>query len=212
MNTVQVVSFDIFDTLLFRINPTTGRIITNPDDMFYLMEKHYGMPGFADKRLESEATLRAETYSPRNKTGFNEITLDGIYYGMKPKFQDMKHREIEWEIENCISNFPAFEWYNDYMKSDKKMIITSDIYLPADVIKEMLTRAHITRSHYSELYLSSEIGKTKSTGHLFDHVIQAENVSPNKILHIGDNKVSDYEHAKKKGLQALWYNGKKLIR
>lgn len=57
---------------------------------------------------------------------------------------------------------------------------------------------------FDALYLSSDRRVTKFTGHLFDTVLMDLKVSPDKILHIGDNWEHDIVMAKKKGIKTFF--------
>lgn len=74
-------------------------------------------------------------------------------------------------------------------KLDKKIVLTSDMYLKSDVIEVILQKNKITG--YDKIYLSSEIGLKKKTGDLFKYVINDNRVNNNEILHIGDNIEGD---------------------
>lgn len=55
------------------------------------------------------------------------------------------------------------------------------------------------------IYVSSEYGKTKRSGNLFRTVLEHEEVEASKILHIGDNLISDYLMPKKCGMKSFLY-------
>ena len=121
---------------------------------------------------------------------------------------ELKRLEIETEMAVCYQNKNMKEVF-DYCKNNKKkVVLVSDMYLEADIIEKILTNAGY--SGYDEVYLSSQLQEKKSTGRLFDIVIQKEKVSPHKILHIGDNIQSDYIIPKKKGVIAWNYSYKHI--
>lgn len=70
----DIVSFDIFDTLL-------KRNVKEPTDVFSYMEKKYQIDGFCEKRIEAEKTAR------KKKNGL-EVTLKDIY--TEPKKKDIE--------------------------------------------------------------------------------------------------------------------------
>lgn len=65
----NVISFDIFDTLLFRK-------VNRPEDIFVMLEKLTGIEGFAKKReeLQMQASMKAE-----RECGLPHADLDYIY-------------------------------------------------------------------------------------------------------------------------------------
>lgn len=206
----KVVSFDIFDTLLFRHDPSTGLKLSDPDQMFFLMEQKHEISGFANNRLSCESVLRQLTYSPDNTSAFREITLDGIYKLMDPKFAPIQGMEIDWEIENIIPNEPMIDAFHKIRQSGKPVVITSDMYLNINTITKMLQNIGIAPTDYAKLYLSSHIGKTKSHGKLYPHIQNDLKIKPNELTHIGDSFESDYKNARNANWHALWYNNGKI--
>ena len=69
------------------------------------------------------------------------------------------------------------------------------MYLPKNVIRQILLNNGY--DEIDKIYISCEPNVTKSTGNLYHYVIENEGISPENILHIGDNYKSDYEMAKK---------------
>lgn len=177
----DVVSFDIFDTLL-------KRSVKKPTDVFLYMEKKYNKEGFFYERIEAEKRARAN-----NNT---EVTLKDIYEEMPFDFFE---EELETESELLIQNDWILPVYKKAVQS-KIVIVTSDMYLPEDFIIRILKREKI--DGYKKLYLSSAVGKTKSSGELFNLILE-EIGYDKKIIHIGDSFKADYEIPKKRGISAI---------
>ena len=179
----DVVSFDVFDTLL-------KRNVRNPIDIFAYIEKKMCFLEFTKKRIEAEKKAREHS-------GNNEITIHDIYreYG-----DDYSSFELNAESEFLIANEDMLPVFN-YCIENKRVILTSDMYLTECFISQILKREGI--SGYEKLYLSSTIGKTKSTGELFEFLIDDLKVDRNKIVHIGDSIKSDYIVPKSLGITAI---------
>lgn len=178
----DIVSFDIFDTLL-------KRNIKRPTDVFNYMEKKYNKVGFCKERIAAEKKAR-------DKRNNEEITLRDIY-GELP--YDLTKEELETEAELLIANDWIIPIYKKALQS-KKVIIISDMYLPEYFIVSILKREGF--EGYEQLYLSSSIGKTKRSGNLFTF-ITGKVGKDKKIIHIGDSYKSDYEIPKKNGIDAI---------
>ena len=54
------------------------------------------------------------------------------------------------------------------------------------------------------MYVSSEYALTKRTGKLFKKVLELESVSPNEVLHIGDNLMSDFLRPRQCGIKSFY--------
>lgn len=195
---IEVVSFDIFDTLVLRS-------VKDPKDVFDIVENIYNsnectsISRFKERRVEAEDLARKTTTK-------EEITLDDIYIQEPLSVFDSQIRlklmtlEIEIEIKVCYANPQIKPLYSKAINEGRKVVITSDMYLPKAVIASILMNCGY--SNYSSLFLSCEENMTKRTGSLFRKVISTLNVSPKQILHIGDNIISDYIMPLKLGIHA----------
>lgn len=178
-----VVSFDIFDTLLIRP-------YCKPTDLFLHLERIHQTEGFATARIEAEK--RARKVSPRE-----DIFFDEIYKFIDIKYAHLKEHELKLEKQILHKNTRATEIYNYAKSLGKRIIITSDMYFDSEFLKSVLLKEGFS---FEKLYVSSEIGKTKWSGTLFDYILRDLNISPEQILHIGDNAQSDVEIPKRKGI------------
>lgn len=179
----DIVSFDIFDTLL-------KRNVKKPTDVFEYIEKKNNKTGFCEQRIAAEKRAR------RKKNGV-EVTLSDIYAEMP---YDFSSEELEAEGELLIANDWILPVYKHALKS-KRVIITSDMYLPEEFICQILEREGL--GGYEKLYLSSSVGKTKYSGELFELII-GELGKENRLIHIGDSYRSDFEVPKKLGVDAVY--------
>ncbi|MBQ8677416.1 MAG: hypothetical protein IJ529_02970, partial [Alphaproteobacteria bacterium] len=80
----EVISFDIFDTLLLRP-------YAKPQDLFWHIEKAYSRVGFCEERRAAERRARL-----RHRE-LEDITYDMIYEEIDDKFKDLKQTETDWE-------------------------------------------------------------------------------------------------------------------
>ncbi|MCM1294202.1 MAG: HAD-IA family hydrolase [Muribaculaceae bacterium] len=185
----EIISFDIFDTLLFRP-------YVRPIDLFLHMEKVFNKPFFMNARIHAEKHAR-------DKSTREDITLDEIYAELDSQFQDMKQRELDWEYMVLTPNMEMKSVWDFAKQHGKKIIVTSDMYLPTEFIKRVLQKNGF--GDYDKLYVSGDVGKTKSTGTLFEYIIKELNIRADKILHIGDNKKSDYQNPRRHGIKSVLY-------
>ncbi len=196
LNKYDVVSFDIFDTLI-------NRIVGRPHNVFSVMEKllcdKYGdsFIGFCEKRIyaEQKANVKSKT---------EEIKLLDIYEYLGIEHKDeVLNLEKQVEIEFSEPNQEIYDVFNKCKGLKKRIIICSDMYLDKDTIERILNKNGYLG--YEKLFLSSEFNQRKASGTLYKTLIKEVKVSANRILHIGDNKKSDYVRAKMAGLGAVHY-------
>lgn len=172
----EYVSFDIYDTLVIRP-------YVLPTDLFRHLELISGEEGFTKARIISERDARRRFH--------REITLDEIYQGINPQYRHLESMEKELEIDLPLLNKDIRNLIDELIGIGKKIILTSDMYLPRSVIEKMLNRCGF--SAYDKLYVSSEVMKTKHSGELYKHILADLGIGPQDLFHIGDNKHSDHD-------------------
>lgn len=185
-----VISFDIFDTLLLRP-------YAKPTDLFLHLEKIHQTAGFKDARIQAEKQAR------QINADAEDITLDDIYAQLDKKYKHCQNLELQLERQILYPN-PDLKEIFDYAKKQKKrIIITSDMYLPEDFLSDVLAQKGF--AEFDKIYLSSSIRKTKDTGTLYQHILDDLKVKPADILHMGDNLKSDKIKAEKAGLHSIFF-------
>ena len=202
---IKYVSFDIFDTLLLRP-------FLDPFDLFKILERFYNRKhkdssyiNFSDVRQKAEIIAREKLKI--NHPGYEDINLNEIYkeiYGLiKISFEELDElKQYEIELENKF----LYPRKNGKILFDlaklfgKKIICISDMYLPEKVLKTILDKNGYT--NIDKIYVSSEIRETKSSGNLYKYVLNDIGISPNEIVHIGDNYYSDITKALENKIQA----------
>ena len=201
---IKVISFDIFDTLVTRpfLRPTDLFICLNED--YREMTKNIGID-FSKIREDCEVLARTNAYNENRE----EITLDEIYDVIKEEYnisediiENLKQKEINLELKYCKKRETAYSIYKLAKYLGKRVICTSDMYLPIDIIKKIIEDNGF---FVDEIYLSDEIMKTKGIGTLYDYVLEQEKISAKQMIHIGDNYKTDYENSVKKGIVGIYF-------
>lgn len=203
---IEVVSFDLFDTLILRPFWT-------PDDLFnFVADKIENIvtepDTFTAMRKEAEDKCRLFTRMMNSKA--EDITLRDIYNFFSKLFGFterevcmMMNAEIEAELNFCYPRRAGITLFELAKAAGKRVVLTSDIYMEKPLIEKILEKCGI--SGYDKLYLSSEYKKLKMSGELFN-IVKCEEGKPSKtFLHIGDNWKSDIEAAEKEGMKALFF-------
>ena len=186
----DVISFDIFDTLLLRP-------LLDPQDVWRMVEETSGAKGFAEARR----TVDARTYAAATKRG-GETTLDEAY-ALIPAWACMKDKELAYEDQLLVPNPEVVALWRKAGELGKKRVIVSDMYLPAVFVKKLLRDRGI--DGWDGFYLSSERGVRKSTGELFKLMLGDMGIPPHKIMHIGDNRQSDVLVPERLGIASFEY-------
>lgn len=196
----QAVSFDIFDTLIYRP-------FASPADLFHIVGARAGLLNFAGVREKCEARARQEKFAA---SGTYEVDIDEIYEEVNrlaSSFTLAKQLELEAEMELCYAN-PYMKEVWDILKAKKiRLVVTSDMYMKREFLEELLRKNGF--EGYERLFVSNEYGKGKHDGRLYDTV--REYLACEKIAHVGDNKKSDIDNAKKHGFTPFLYPNSSLM-
>lgn len=194
----QIISFDIFDTLLLRP-------YAKPTDLFLHLEKLESTEDFANARIKAEQIARKNHYDKE------DITLDEIYNEIERKFVNFKEKELALEKQILQPNSEMKEIFEYAKNRGKRVIIVSDMYLSSDFLKSVLEEKGFIG--FEKLYVSSKYGKLKYSGNLFKEVLNNLKISPKKILHIGDSEHNDFIMPQKLGISSFLYpnNTQKIL-
>lgn len=192
----KLVTFDIFDTLIrrkcgkphnvfrlvYNVLPEACRVFLGGD----------GSDKFVQLRITSESWLRQQFSE-------SEITLQQIWSLMSDKGLPIDPNEgagleMQLELSQCERHPQGALLFEKYSSSADVAYI-SDMYLSKECIAEILLNAgYATDVH--RLFVSSDVGITKSSGNLYRHV--RKNYPNHKWEHhIGDNFHSDVVQARK---------------
>jgi len=196
---IKVVSFDIFDTLLVRP-------VVQPTDLFKIIAKRIGYPDNQFLTMRKLAEREARKKRPFN---IEDICLDDIYSQFSEMYfidkqtsEDIKRIELDVEEKFLYPRKSIQYVYNKALEAGKEVIITSDMYLPKSFLERVLNKNGYYG--YSNFYLSSDCKVSKGTGNLFSKILKyygEKGISPEEIIHIGDNEFADVKQPKKLGIR-----------
>lgn len=195
----DIVSFDVFDTLLLRN-------VIRPTDIFRLVELEYSM--LYSKRIPF-MKIRVEAEEQARRTIKEEdVHFDAIYKVVRERIgqeaEELKRLELEMEQRFLIANPEIKPLFELAVELKKRIYIISDMYLSSRWIGEFLNRNGIRG--YDKLFVSGELKATKSTGSIYAFIRQSESIDDAaRWIHIGDNVQSDYVSARKRGIESYLY-------
>lgn len=187
----DLISFDVFDTLVLRA-------FDDPKMIFQLWGQR-NHQNYAHKiRINTEHELRLETGG--------EVLFQDIYKKMEaclgiPAEQGMA-QELELELYCCMPNPYIQEVYNLLRKKGKRIIITTDMYLPKEAIEKILNQCGY--EGWEALYVSSGCQRTKKSGAMWTYL---NGIYPDirQRIHVGDNPAGDGAKAEEAGWHTYCY-------
>lgn len=190
----QIISFDVFDTLL-------KRDVKHPADIFDIMSEH-----IVNSKLASNfSTLRqVAEKTARKKSKKKEISLEDIYNNFPDisdvEIQSLIKLEKETESRFLHANIDMLDIFDECVRQGKTIYFISDMYLPSDFIAKILHREGF--SGYTQLFVSTDYNAVKSDGSLFELVKCNQNIDASKWIHVGDSYQSDKKAAEANGIKA----------
>lgn len=199
----QLYSYDIFDTCLIR---TCGE----PKHVFDILAADVlgkdadisAKIDFSLLRMDAERKARKELTNGNNE----EITLDDIYrFCDFSKITSVDNKTImskELDVEDRVL-MPVYKIRDEIehlVQKGATVIFISDMYLPETFICNKLNEFGFYVNH--NIYLSSTIKKTKSSGNLYNFVLNQLGINCAQWIHTGDNPISDIEVPKRIGIKA----------
>jgi FMN phosphatase YigB (HAD superfamily) len=213
-DSIKIVSFDVFDTVL-------TRTVAEPRGVFDLAAYRISQwDMILPDRLRNDFTAERMKAERKARAGSSrqDIALFEIYRCLRNEFglrrdviAKLKALEIKTELE-CIIGVPkTIESISLARSAAKRVIFISDMYLPRAVIVRMLKKAGGFENQ-DGVYISGEVGLTKGSGGLFEHVLKAERCSPFEMLHVGDHHYSDFRKPRSLGIKTIHFNEAHLNR
>lgn len=196
---VDVVSFDVFDTLLVR--PSRA-----PDSLLRYV-------GFTLERGDAACSdffvhrKRAEDVAREKKFHQGDVSLSEIYRCF-PDVCDWsadrieKARQAEIAIEDKLlhARTPVRELVEYARQQGKRVLAISDSYYSREYLQGRLEAAGYG-GMIDRVYVSSHEQCRKDRGDLWDKVAQTESLPRDRWLHVGDDERSDVQGACDRGIR-----------
>lgn len=182
---IDVLSLDVFDTAIIRLYDT-------PEGIFEYVGQKLGKQEFISSRTQAESKARQQNAHRK------DISLESIYQNLDIDAE----LEAAAELMFCVVNPEVFELYRRALAAGKKVMFVSDMYLPRELIEEILQRAGY--SVYEGLYVSSDDDLIKGDGSRFESLKKSH--PGMKFLHVGDNYMADVYWPAHLGMRSHHYS------
>ena len=209
---VDLISFDIFDTLLERH--------VDPPDAVKLLAAQRTAAIFSTggKVVTPEALLAARNLSEtalRRKAqdagfdpecAFTDIAGE-VAHSLAPGkeetlFSALVEGELAAEREALYPKAGVIELLSALKKQGFRIVAISDMYLDGSLILRLFRYFGLDQL-VDCIYVSSDLKLGKYSGRLFRHVLETEGVAPERLVHVGDHPHSDFATPRSMGICAL---------
>jgi FMN phosphatase YigB (HAD superfamily) len=201
LETVDLVSFDIFDTIVTRPALAPDSVLRYVGHR--IARLHPAVTDFFDRRKAAEAAARA------GKRFKGDVDLHEIYAAFAPDgawSADLIRRaaELERAVDGAtLQPRPGMKSLLEAARAaGKRVIAISDTYYTRPDIERILAGAGLLDA-IDHLYISSVDQARKDRGDLWDRVRRSETATVQRWLHVGDNERSDMQAADDRGIQVL---------
>jgi glycosyltransferase involved in cell wall biosynthesis/FMN phosphatase YigB (HAD superfamily)/tetratricopeptide (TPR) repeat protein len=206
---VRAVSFDFFDTLVWRL---VGR----PIDVFTEVGNRLGAqqglrPGISPAdfgTLRRHAEYKARERQNLADSKCEDISLTAIYAQMQAVLENpaaVAEMEHAAECELCLLNPGVVEFIHYLRGRGLRLLIVSDIYFSAEQLRAILVANHLDPALFEKVLTSCDAGLCKGTGNLFKRALKELSLQPEQLMHLGDNYHADVLGARKAGIHACHY-------
>lgn len=200
---IKYISFDVFDTLI-------ARPLAKPADLYIILQQYCFK--LSNGRIDNFYTIRCDAeINSRQLTKTKETNIDFIYDYIFDNFikdreliNSIKEYELELEFKLSRKQKFGYELYQIAKTSGKNIVFVSDMYLSEDFVCKLLKKNGYEVKN--NLFLSCEYGASKKEGSLFNIVLKELNITPSELIHIGDNKINDFENPASKGIDTFRVN------
>lgn len=184
LNNFELVSFDVFDTLI-------TRLVYEPDDVFRLMERviYYKLNkkiNYLSMRKEAEAIAVSRKGDFCNIHDIYEC-LPEVSVFTAEEAKELKELEIQLEYDLCIPRKDSLEIFNRLLNAGKRVILVTDMYLTSEIICKMLKKCGF--EGFESIWVSCEKGLRKDKDSMWEEFFRV--YGKNTTIHIGDNPHSD---------------------
>jgi len=206
---VDVLSLDVFDTLLlreFHSELRRFREIASAEAARY--------PDISVRTFyEARALAHQLTYRGTNAVqGCREPRAAAIFGCMAnilalpgDAAEVLSALELRYEVEHLRANPVVCALVRRARQNHIPVIAVSDMYWSGEQIMEILKRCLPADAVVDRVYCSSDFGVSKASGLLYDRVLKERNCRPERLLHLGDNRDSDcVVPFLRHGIDAVW--------
>jgi len=210
---LSTVSFDLFDTLLIRrihdpdlVKLPVARFIADLAAAAGLNWSWQRIQKLRDAIEKAHRQKTGEQFEDREACypRFMEETLETIFRDkMEPGLLErVTEYELAMESAMLVPRARFTAWLKELKAQGKRILIMSDIYLPAWHLEQLAARAGLME--YAEAVISSaDSFLAKASGKAYQLVQERFGLDKATWLHVGDNPISDGLRPMEFGIQAL---------
>lgn len=185
----DVISFDLFDTLI-------ARCALRPEHIFEVVGDEV-RPWFSDYsrfRRAAQAEAEQKRIMPALKDIYARMReMCGL---SEEESKALMELELAAELRFSVPRPEMLDVFRAAVRAGKRVYLLTDMYLERAQLQPLLEKHRIMG--YQDILISCEIKADKQSGTMFDYLIKR--IGSSSVLHIGDNFQADVGQAQMHGL------------
>jgi FMN phosphatase YigB (HAD superfamily) len=186
----HIVSFDVFDTVV-------RRQYCQPEYAKFKLGKilsDAGLFGSAESFVKMRNDLEFQLRQLKNFQG--DVSISEVYAEMakvldadQEQVNSWMHMEFDLDLEQIVEKDEMVQLIHRLHEIGREIWFVTDIYYTRQQVEAVLKKAGLIMPHH--LYVSSELGKRKDTGTMWQYIAELVKESGKSFVHVGDNVRSD---------------------
>jgi FMN phosphatase YigB (HAD superfamily) len=207
-STPAVVSMDVFDTLLWRMLPSSSVDRLAVERLHDTLRKHLGWTPALEVLWAHRQEFAARREALARETG-EEWGIEHWLGAVAAEWELDLGTLLQWGVDAQLywerrftRRAPTARAAVAALKAyGVDVVATSDTYLPDHGLKQLLAQHSLP---IDRVFCSASLGVSKRHGRLFKRVLDDLEVEPSRLVHLGDNFKSDVVRAAASGCRYLW--------
>jgi FMN phosphatase YigB (HAD superfamily) len=209
----STLTFDLFDTLLIRrthdpdlVKPATARFIAAKAEaagFFFSWEQVQDLRDTVEQAQRQQTSQHFEDHEARYPD-FMTTVLQKIFQqeDVSSLLHEVTRYELGMEQAMLVPRAKLVQWLRSMHAADKKILVLSDVYLPAEHLRQLIGHAGFLDA-VDGVVSSADSFLAKASGKAFPLVQEQYGLTYDSWLHIGDNPYSDGLRPSGFGITAL---------
>jgi FMN phosphatase YigB (HAD superfamily) len=209
----DTVSFDLFDTLLIRrihdpdmVKPAVARYISSRAAGQGLSWSWQQIQKLRDRFEQEQRQQTGEKFADQEARypDYMGQVLAAVFGEQEDNrlLEEVTGYEMGMENAVLVPRVEIVSWLRELKKAGKRVLVVSDIYLPAAQLEQLVSHAGFLKD-VDAVVSSADTFLAKASGMAFSLLRDRFGLSYDSWLHVGDNPVSDGFRPVEKGIAAL---------
>ncbi len=209
----EIVSIDIFDTLFVRcihdpdlVKPPVARFVADLARSQGITTSWQEVQALRDKIEAAHRSTNGQEH-PDHEANYDQFMPEVLRRLFDNSYTpELFERVVDYELrlESAVLT-PRTElvgWIKQLHDQGKKILLISDIYLPAHYLKRLVEVKGLSQ-YITDVVSSADTFRAKASGAGYELVRERHGIDMSRWLHVGDNIISDGMRPRQLGITAL---------